>query len=161
MQHLGTEVELEVSGQKYRLSRFSRKIVRQFIDWAQTVLPDPLAIVKDKLRDFPANIQEIMVRDALAQARMRRSVNNPEIQALMTTPEGGMKLLALMFQAHHPDLSETQVEEIYEACAREHGEGYLERKLVQAAGEMPVNEREAEREVMTEAGLLRQSPFHA
>lgn len=158
MRHLGTEVEITVGGKKYKLSRFSRKIVKQFIDWAQTVLPDPLTLVKDKLKDFPPNVQEIIVKDALANARMRRSVNNPEIQALMTTPEGGMKLLSLMFQAHHPNLTDAEVEAIYEQIGLEYGEGYLESKLVQAAGEMPVDDAEAERQVMQEAGLIP-APF--
>lgn len=154
MNHIGRETTVEVNGKKYRLSRFTRKILRSFLDWANVELGNPLDAIKDRLAGFPPHLQEMIVKDALEQARLRRSVNSPEVQSLLATPQGSMKLLSLLFQQHHPELTDADVEAIYDACATEHGESYLEKKIVEASGQMPKDESEIEREALQEAGLL-------
>lgn len=140
MEYIGRSVTVDAGGKKYTLSRFTRKVLRQFLDWADKELGDPLEQVKAKLAGFPPNIQELMVREAIQSAKLRRSINSPEIQALMSRPEGVMKILALLFQQNHPELSDRDVEAVFDQCAEEHGEGYLERKILEASGQAPKDE---------------------
>jgi hypothetical protein len=140
MDYIGSEPLIEVNGKRYRLGRFTRKVLKQFLSWADEELGNPLEQVKGQLAGFPEHIQEIMVRDAIDRAKLRRSINSPEVQALLTTPEGAMKILALLFQQHQPALSDRDVERIYDECCDQHGPGYLEKKIAAAGGTIPRDE---------------------
>jgi hypothetical protein len=147
-EYIGRNIAVEIGGRKYVLSRFTRKVLRAFLDWADKELGDPLEAVKGKLAGFPPNIQELMVREAIQAAKLRRSVDSPEVQALMQRPEGVMKILALLFQANHPELTDRDVEALFDQAAQEHGENYLERKILEASGQIPKDEDQTTREFL-------------
>lgn len=158
MRHIGKETSVTINGKQYRLSRFTRKVLRDFLEWADKQLGDPLDAIKDKLAGFPPNVQEYLVKDALERASLRRSINSPEVQALMATPEGIMKILSLLFQQHQPGLTDADVEDLYETLVEEMGqheaEEYLSNAIVEASGRMPVDETQTERAFLQEKGLL-------
>jgi hypothetical protein len=140
LEHLGTEPIIEVGGKTYKLSRFTRGILRQFMDWAEKQLGDPLDAIKHKLDGFSPAIQELLVRDAVNASKHRRNIQSPEIQALMQTEEGGIRLLTLLFNKHHPELTEAQVGELFDQCLIEHGQDYFANKLAEASGVIPDDE---------------------
>jgi hypothetical protein len=152
---IGKETYVEIGGEKYKLARFDRRIYDQFLQWADKQLGHPLDAIKDKLASFPPKIQEIMVRDALDRAALRRSISSPEVQALLATPEGCMKLLALLFQKHHPELTDRDVENLYEKAVEEHGPNYIENKLGEAQGVTPKAETEREKAALVAVGALK------
>lgn len=113
-----------IAGQPYKV-RLDDKVLARFLDWAATVLPNPLDDLRTRIKDFPDHIQELMARDALDALKNRRNANAPEIRALMQTPEGASKILALAFQRLNPALSETDVDNLIEKANEEHGPDYL------------------------------------
>lgn len=157
MNYIGKETLVEIGGKKYKLSRFTRGIVRQFMDWADKELGNPLLEIKDVIQDFPPNVQEIMVKDAMNRKAQRRSFHSPDVQALLSSPEGVMKLLSFLFQQHQPELSDDDVAGLYDLSIAEHGgEEYLSDKIAECAGKMPKDESALEREYLQEHGLLHQ-----
>ncbi len=119
MNHLGTATDLEIGGKTYTLARFTRRIMRLYLDWADKVLPDPIQAIKASLDGFPPHLQELMVRDALDRSRLRRSFNSDEVQQLLQTPEGVFKLFSLLISASHPELTESQLEDLFDTFLKE------------------------------------------
>lgn len=161
MQHIGQETVIEVGGTKYTLSRFSRSLLKKFIEWADTQLGNPLDQVRDKLAGFPVAMQEIIVKDALERQRLRKSVNSPEIEAIMQSPDGVTYLLHLHLKQHHPDLTYHDAESLYDRATIEHGLTYIEQALANCAGRMVETESEAEKRALREMGALPASTFPA
>lgn len=153
MHHVGIDTFIEVDNKKYKLSRFERKEHRKFLDWADKVIPDPFELIMGRLESFPPALQEILVKEALQYAKMRLTMLSPEVQNLLQTSEGGIKLLEVMLQRHHPELTTAEVENIYDRCQEEHGPDYLISKVAEVSGRLPVTETEAEREKYEELGL--------
>ncbi len=157
MEHLGKEVIIEVNGRKYRLSRFTRRIANEFLDWADKYLGSPLARAKEHIKDFPEHLQAIIVKDALELARMRRSITSPEIQNLLATPEGSTRLFYLLFKDHQPTMTEAEVDNVCNDYTVENGLEGLGVLFSVAAGRMPKPESEAEKEALQSMGALPSS----
>jgi hypothetical protein len=155
-QTIGRETTIEIGGKKYKLSRFDRLILEQFLDWADKHLGHPLDQIKDKLKDFPPDIQRFMIQEAMSKMALRRSFNSPEVRALLVTPEGSMKLCCLLFQRYQPDLTDKDVEKLYEAACDEHGYGYMEKVITRSEGVMPIPDSDIERETLIEFGLVEE-----
>lgn len=151
---IGREAIIEVGEKTYRLARFDRDVLERFIDWADTKLPNPLALLKDQLSDFPPAIQEMMVREAMHRASLKRSYNSPDVQSLLHSPIGGYKVFHLLLYKHHPELTERESRDIYDDASREHGVNYIPNKIAVAEGQMPIPESAVEKQVMVEAGVL-------
>ncbi len=134
MNHIGRETYVEVEGRKYRLSRFTRKLVSAFLDWSEAVLPNPFDAIKGKLDGLPEFAQQLIVKDAIEAAKLRKSLNSPEVQALMGTDKGLMKIICLLFSTHHPELTVEDASKIYDDCLEEHGADYLPKKIAEASG---------------------------
>jgi hypothetical protein len=137
MDYIGKETFVEVGGQKYKLARFDRNILEGFIEWAGKELPSPLEVIKAHIKDFTPRQQELMIKEAVAGARSKLSLNSPEVQNLLGTPKGVIKVTSLLFQRHHPELTEKDVERIYDQCEQEHGDDYLWKKIEVASGRFP------------------------
>lgn len=137
MNHIGRETYVECEGKKYRLTRFTRRLVAAFLDWSETVLPNPYDEIKGKLEGLPEFAQQLIVKDAIERAKLRKSLNSPEVQSLMGTDKGLMKILHLLFSTHHPELTVDDAGRIYDACLDEHGADYLPKKIAEASGVAP------------------------
>src|SRR4051812_8955837 len=122
--HIGRPTTIEANGRTYTIGRFTRNILFRFMDWAEAQIPDPLDDLKTKITGFPPHIQELMVKDALQKSRVRRSVQSPEVQQLLGTPEGAIKILQLLLSKNHPELSESEVGDIFDSMIEEHGGEY-------------------------------------
>lgn len=136
--HLGRDIPFTLAGKTYTLSRFTRRILNDFLEWADAVLPHPLDELKGRLDGFPKDVQEMLVKDAVANARLRKSVTNPEVNRLMNSEQGAFKVLHLLLAKHHTDLTEDDVWDIYLGCVREHGDEYLLKKIAAAQGQLDV-----------------------
>ena len=141
------------------MSRFTRKVLRQFTEWASTKIPNPLETLRNQIAGFTPELQQIIIKDALGKgiiekARMRLDPMGEEVQDLLGTPEGQSYLVFLLALQHQPNTTEREVEELLAACEQEHGSHYIAVKMGQVTGKLPIDESEAERLFLIEAGLL-------
>lgn len=119
-------MKLTVNGTEYELSAFDAALAKQVLAWAESRLPNPLDLIKDRIAFFPPAVQEMMIRDAMDKARTPKSLDSAEVQAQIRTLEGIEYVLCLLFKRHHPQLTVEQIWGIHQAAVKEHGEGYLE-----------------------------------
>jgi hypothetical protein len=104
--------------------------------------PDPLERAKTDIAGLPEKLQEMILERALAaRDKKKLTLNSPELQEVMATPEGASKLLCLLLQKYHPGLSDQQCEDIYEQCDQEYGVEYLKGKFELANGIIPEDEQ--------------------
>jgi hypothetical protein len=152
---IGKEPVLEVAGKKYKLARFDRAILGQFLQWAKGKIPHPLAAIKDVLPYLTPEDRKFAIGKAMDDAKAYLSFDSEEVRALLASAEGSMKLLCLLFQKHHPDLTDKDVENLYEKAQEEHGVGYFEGKIAEAQGEIPVPKSEAQKKALEDLGVLK------
>lgn len=115
-------VELSIGGKLYKVAQFTpQQIAFKFVQWAKSVLPNPLDEIAPKLSLFPVEIQKEMVREAMARARIPLTVESPEVRALMNTVEGATKIASLRFQAAQPELTDEQCLDLLFQAGKEHG----------------------------------------
>ncbi|WP_020469319.1 hypothetical protein [Zavarzinella formosa] len=141
-QYIGRETTIEVGGQSYTLSRYDREILDQMTEWARAQLPNPLEAIKGHIADFPKHLQELMLREAVANASRKLSFDSPQIQEILNSVNGAMRVISLLLKKHHPDINEEKVWAIIEQLAEERGsqaeaERYLSDKLVECQGRFP------------------------
>jgi hypothetical protein len=151
---IARETTIEVGSKTYRLARFDREILENFLDWADETLPNPIAALKDQLKGLDAETKELVVKAAVEKASSRRCITNPDVQSLMRSFDGIYHLFYLLLQKHQPNITEQEAGKLYEACVEEHGPKYIERKMSIITGEVPQAESDVERQVMVEAGVL-------
>jgi hypothetical protein len=151
---LGREAIIEAGGQAYRLARFDRDVLERFLDWAETKLPNPISLIKDQLADFSPAHAEMLIKEAMSRAALKRSYNSPDVQSLLHSPLGAYKVFHLLLAKYHPELTERESRDIYDQATLEHGIDYVAKKIAVAEGQMPTPESAFERQVMVEAGVL-------
>ncbi len=134
MSHIGKESWVEVSGQRYRLSRYTRELDAEFVKWALQQLPCPIAQARQDIEGFPAELQKIIVQEAIEAKRKREAGISDQIEDIRQSHKGLWKVLCLLFQRHHPELSERDVGKIFDECLDEHGPDYLADKIAEAQG---------------------------
>jgi hypothetical protein len=117
---------LTLSDASYKLAEFDQKIAAEVLTWAKTKLPDPIEELKKFLNGFSATLQAIMVKEAMLQARIPKSIDSPEVQGLIKSPEGLEKVMFLMFHKYQPDLTIEDIWKIHHQAVRELGENYVE-----------------------------------
>jgi hypothetical protein len=155
---IGKETVIEVGGKKYVISRFERHIADSFLTFVRKVTPDPLDLVREKLKGFPEAIQHRMIDKAMEKAARPIGYGSPEYQAVLSTPEGSYHLLYLLLKKHHPELSEKDVIALYDQSVAEHGFGYIERLMSEAEGTLPTNEADVKRQTLEGFGLIEAEP---
>src|SRR5947209_7356353 len=100
---------LKLKDRTFTLADFDERLAKQILAWCKDKLPDPLIAIKDILKDFPPKLQAEMVKEAMTERRMPLTLDNPQVQALLKTPEGLEQVMMLMFKRHHPELTPEQV----------------------------------------------------
>ena len=137
--HIGREVTLNISGKDYTFARLDRKAHQAWMAWADKKLGCPLAEARKQMEGFPPHIQEVLFKDALERKKLRSNLESPDYQNLMKTWDGAMKFMVLLLKKHHPELTEEQVEEIYDAAIEELGPDFLHDLKAEAEGKPPAN----------------------
>lgn len=117
---------LNINGKSYKLAEI-QEIQADFVAWAKPLLPDPLDVIKERLKDFPPRERDVMIRDAMQSLRTPKSLNAPEIQGLLTTKEGSDKYLQLTYGRHNPDLTLEQIWDIHLEAVKTIGDNYMEK----------------------------------
>jgi hypothetical protein len=79
---------LTLKDASYRLAEFDERMAADLLAWAKTKLPDPLEEIKGVISNFSPRLQEVMVKEAMQMKRIPKSIDHPEVQALLKTPEG-------------------------------------------------------------------------
>lgn len=105
-EHVGREQTITVNGKAYRLGRLRRKEWREFHEWGKQLLPNVLEVLAEQIEKYPASLQPIMASEAV------QMVNEPverRTSSLIDTPSGWAKLVELMLQEHHPDITDDEV----------------------------------------------------
>lgn len=124
--YIGKEQTITVSGKQYKLCRLTRSIMREFAEWAKALIPNPLDVVAEKLPQFDKypHLQEIMVKDAVAKSKTYGDFNSPEVQAVMNSMDGQIKMTTLLLKPNHPDITEDEAFQIAMQFQEEHGEDF-------------------------------------
>lgn len=107
--HVGREQTINVNGQAYKLGRLRRREWRIFHEWAEKLLPNVLEVLAGQIENYPANLQPVMASHAVELA------NEPverKTASLIDTPSGWAKLVELMLQEHHPNITEDEAWDI-------------------------------------------------
>src|SRR5262245_43027442 len=102
-EHIGREQEIQALGRTWRLSRFTRALWAQFLEWARKVIPNPLDVIKPHLKDFTVEQQNLLVEKAGERALNHLQENGKDTQALLNSADGAAYLLYLLLQQHHPE----------------------------------------------------------
>jgi hypothetical protein len=108
----GQEQSIEVNGKTYILSRLTRAIMSEFVQWAKSQLPNVLDVISERIDKFPKDLQELMVKEAVKNSRMQLDFYSDEIQLLMNSPDGLTKMTELLLRKHHPDIQEDEAWEV-------------------------------------------------
>ena len=118
-QHIGQEQTIKVNGRDWRLSRWTRAIWREWLEWAKKQIPDPVEECAKILDKFPKDLQEKMVTWALEKKSRVLSLGSPEVNALFDDPEGTCHLLYLLLKKHQPDATEDDAMDVFNALGQE------------------------------------------
>lgn len=132
--HIGKETFIEVGGKRYKLSRWTRELDNQFVEWALAQLPDPVEEARKNMKGFPEHCQAIIVKEALEVKRKRDTGVSEEIGDIRTSQKGAWKVLCLLLQKHYPDMTERDVGNLFDQCLEEHGADYLQEKVEESQG---------------------------
>lgn len=154
MPNIGTEQKITVGDKAYTFSPFTIEMLHEFVNWANDKLPDPLSLVAKNFNDYPKPMQELLVAKALEKAQSRKEFSSPEIQGLLNSFEGGVKICSMLLHKHHPEVTEQTAQKIIQDCIEEHGSDYIAKVFAKAQGTVEQSESEIERETMEDLGLL-------
>lgn len=128
MNYIGKETTIKVGDKEYKLSRLSRSIMREFVEWAKTLLPDPLEAALDAVKQLSGHLelQQLLVKEALNERKSYLDFRSPEIQELLDTFDGQVKMVQLLLKKNHPNLNEDDCFDIALAFAEENEESFRE-----------------------------------
>jgi hypothetical protein len=115
---------LKLTDKTYKLADFDKDMMAALVAWAKPKLPDPMAEVKESLKDFSPKLQEVMVREAMRVKRLPKTIESDDIQALLRTPEGLEQVILLTFTRFQPDLKADDIWKIHFQAVKELGEDY-------------------------------------
>ncbi len=124
----GRETTFTVLGQTWRVSRAEVDRWDEFLEWAGTVLPDPLEEAEKQIeklagreydlrqrKDVPDDAkarqlhflqgqQDRLLRVAMDKACSYLALNSPEVNSLVRSPRGGAQLLYTLLREHQPGI---------------------------------------------------------
>ena len=122
---IAQETSIKIDGVDYKLSKFTLPLYQEFLDWAKSKLPDPYAGIAERVKGLPDNLAKHLIDRAEERAAKRGTLNDPETNALVESPEGLRKVFALLFRKYQPSLTEDQVISVVERGVEEHGEEFF------------------------------------
>jgi hypothetical protein len=145
MRHLGIEQTIKAEGQTFRLSRFTRRLLRLWFEWADGFLGNPLAIAEEHFGTFPE--PDVLIGVASDLMTHRYSFNDPAVWHLWNSPDGVRQAFGLLLDKYHSEIDPTPIIDSL-------GLARVERLLALANGVPPVDVAEIERQYFASLGLL-------
>lgn len=120
-------MKITIGGVSYRLPVYDTRIQSELFAWALSRIPDPLADVIQHVKGIDVEVAKLIVESALAEKQRKNSltIDSPEIQAVLMTPEGLRKHGVVLFKRYQPALSDDQCAELQEQMAQEYGEEFM------------------------------------
>lgn len=138
LKSLGREVSFTVEGKAYTLSRFGLPLLQELTDYAISQMENPFDELSKIIDKLNPELQQKAYEDARLEKQRQKSLNykSPEVQAFFNSEKGAVKALQLLLRKHHPTISETEAFDLFFLAEQEHGEGYMERLILQTQGEV-------------------------
>lgn len=123
-------IELDIGGKTYKIASELDSIhAKKYLAWARVQIPSPLDTILKSLDRIPERMQQVMLKDALADSMKPLSFDSPEVVALMKTMESVIKLNVLFFQTFQPHLSDEQAEALIQQAEAQYGNEELYKRL--------------------------------
>lgn len=101
------------------------QFLMDFTRVANSRIAKPLDLLLAHIKDIPPEDRKELIKVALAEERKPLDWESPELKHYITTPEGTMEYLLLLWTRHQPGLTFEQVWELHRQAAKEHGELYM------------------------------------
>lgn len=86
---------LTIDGKDYPLVRIGLPELTEFLRWVKAHRPDPLEAIAPHMNRFSPEIQQVMIKDALAQFYKPITLGSPEFLEAFMTDEGLKELVWL------------------------------------------------------------------
>lgn len=102
--HVGQEATLSMDGRTYTLSRWTRGVWKEFIEWAKQFIPNPREVCDAELAQIPREQGELRaakVKDALGRAVNYLRIGSPEVNAVLESVDGMTYLAYLLLRKNH------------------------------------------------------------
>jgi ribosomal protein L12E/L44/L45/RPP1/RPP2 len=135
MIEFGQEQDIVTPNRTYRLDKLRNAHLQAIVAYLRELHGDvyePLMKFKDKLNS--SDLKEL-VREAKQEASSLATMfwNDPRVQRYINDPLGSFHVVKLLFQRHHPGISEDEVDDVVSAIKEK------DRKelLAKAAGKIP------------------------
>ncbi len=133
---LAEDQKFTVADKQYILTRTTLDVKRKLMEWVNSVLPNPLAIVAAQLAVLPADIATALAKEAYADAKKGRSFDDPDVQTVLQSEEGATKWLALQLTEKNA-LTEAEAFDLWEAAVKENGFDAMINLLLKSRGVDP------------------------
>lgn len=107
MLRLGKESTVNALGRTWTIGRPELKVIREFRDWIEQQLPDPMAIGEKFFNMLPADEQIARVKE-VEDAKLQLKCFTLQCslaRKYMAMEEGAAKLCQLLLQKNHPDVT--------------------------------------------------------
>lgn len=145
MFHCGAEQVLNLAGEKIRLSRLVRRLMREWYEWALQQVRDPLEVVIEALPFIPSELQAAVITQADKDACKRYNLDHEQLDSLWQSPEGMLHAFGLLLLKYHPDKNP---EVLFNLVADPSA------VLLKASGRIFKSEMEHEQDYYREVGFL-------
>jgi len=119
MPFLGREQEIDVLGRRWKVGRWTMGVWRELLEWARPQIPNPLDAIAKHLNSFSLDAQKYAVDQALDASRSFLSIGSPEIQSVLNSLEGGVRLLWLLLKTHQQNATEDDAYQVAMALGRD------------------------------------------
>lgn len=138
LKSLGREVSFTVEGKPYTMSRFGLPLLQELTDYAVSSLENPFDELSKIIDKLNPELQKQAYEEARLEKQRQKTLNykSPEVQAFFNSEKGAVKALQLLLRKHHPMLTETEAFDLFFLAEQEHGEGYMEKLILQTQGEV-------------------------
>lgn len=151
------EIEIEIGGKTYRLNIIRSEHIQELLDFAKTLLPDPVKDIlavgdllpEDERKEFLFKKDERTNRsnfdNAVEERKRIATLNHTDLERMCKTyPAMLTKSMQIMFRKYHPDLSLEEIETLLLQYQDEKGDDIFA-ELVGKGTKVKVAEAEVER----------------
>lgn len=115
---------IKLGDKEYRLADIDVAASKKLLEWAKPRLTDPVQFILKELASLPEHLKAEVLKEHLAMKRQPVTLDSPDMQALLRTPEGSEFVVMLMWQTNNPELSTEQVWELHQQAVDQYGDDY-------------------------------------
>jgi hypothetical protein len=110
----GLPKSLTFDGRTYKVHPLTLADFGELQDWVDAQHPDPVAVAKQNLDDFPIPIQKHLLDRALELAtRPKPRIGSPEADAILVTPAGLVEVLRVCIAKGDPTFTRARAAEVF------------------------------------------------